>query len=141
MRKNTIKKIDRYYDAHKEQIYNALHDIFGDDRNYKDVFRQSVLRTRTAEKLSTDKAIRNVMQSETYIPKWERLKNNAFRGLKKDRNAYDTWRRLTQHKKIDFSRIVYEGNNRYSYITRNIKIYIDYDTSPEQVFVWSEPLT
>lgn len=141
MRKNTIKKIDRYYDAHKEQIYNALHDIFGDDRDYKDVFRQSVLRTRTAEKLSTDKAIKNVMQSETYIPEWERLRDNAFRGLKKDRNAYDTWRRLTQHQKIDFSRIVYEGNNRYSYITRNIRIYIDYDTSPEQVFVWSEPLT
>lgn len=133
-------KIDRFYDINKVKIDTALRELFPGDRDLKPIFRESVLRTRLAYNMSTESALKNVIGSETYKTEGERLKENMFKGLKFDKGAYAEWRRLTGHKKIDFDRIVYEGDNRYSYIQGNTKIYVDYSNSPQRVYVWGEKL-
>lgn len=138
--KATLEKVDRYYLAHQDYIDSTLREAIGKDKDYRGAFTYNVLAYRQYKKVTTDEAIKGVMRSETYQSDSERLRKNALAGLRSDKKAYAQWRALTRHQKIDKDKIVYEGNNTYSYIQGNKQIFINYDNSPVQILVWSQSL-
>lgn len=135
----TKNKIEAYYMAHSEDIDEAIKGRF--KANPKDKFFADVVYYRAQKGVDTDTAIRKTLNTVTYKPYEFRAAENTLKTLRTDRQAYAEWRRLTGHRKIDKWRIVYEGDDIYSYIQGNIKIFVAFDNSPKEIIVWSKALT
>lgn len=134
----TKERIEAYYMAHSEDIDKAIKGRFRADP--MDKFFADVVYYRAQKGVDTDAAIRGTLNTLTYKTYESRAAENMLKGLRSDRQAYAEWRRLTGHQKIDKDRIVYEGDNNYSYVRGNTKINIFFDNSPIRIVIWSESL-
>ena len=131
-------QIDEYYDTHPEVGQKLSDYIKGAamPANPKASFREDV-RQNIKKGMSVDKAIKKTLRTEAFMTTAERLHENAIKGLRGFKNAYEDWRRFTRHKRIDKDKLTYLGNNTYEYdFDKNWTIYIEYTNSPTDVKVW-----
>lgn len=127
------KKIGEYYDKHKNKIYDTLSEGGISDPKYSFVNR--VLSVKYATGKTTEKAIQKVMHSTTFTPKAQIFAENALSAIRKDRNAYELFRKWTRHQKIIYENFEYIGNNKYLYYTPTKIILIDISNSPKAVYL------
>jgi len=141
--------LSEVYDKHKERIDKALHyderveflrSLSPEALTYaprqgistKREFIQQVIKRAKQKNMSIRQAAAMELRSDifnpTRVPGW----NNFLSGLRNfDRAKYEEYRKFTQHKKVDQSRVRYEGDNTYSYTRSDGKrIVITHILSP-----------
>lgn len=86
------------------------------------------------EGLSPIKALDTLSKSTIFTSEAERIRSNAFRGIKGDKEAFREFRRLAGwNKKIDESKMKWD-KEQHMYIYDN-RVTIQFDNSPYQVIV------
>ena len=148
--KNLLKaeeKISTFYDNNKERIDKAydpetMYKPEGWDTFYmpkgnftsKERFTQEVLQRAKRKGISIDKASKELFHTYRYTSKEEIAKENLLKGLRKDKDVYDQWRKFTQHKKINPENIEYVGDNTYQYTRADgLMAMIIFKNSPEEI--------
>lgn len=141
------KKIGDFYDNHKEKIdkaydpetmykpegYDAFYMPKGNFTN-KEMFTQEVLQRAKRKGISVDKAAKELLHTVRYTSKADIAKENLLKGIHKDKDVYDKWRKFTQHKKINMENIEYVGDNTYQYTRSDGLIaMIIFKNSPEEI--------
>lgn len=148
--KNLLKaeeKIGAFYDNNKERIDRAYapetmykpegYDVFympkGNFTN-KEMFTQEVLQRAKRKGISVDKASKEMLRTVRYTSKAEIAKENFLKGLHKDEDVYEQWRKFNRHKKVIAENIEYVGDNTYKYTAVDGRIaMVIYKNSPEEI--------
>lgn len=133
---NNKEKIDKAFDPetmYKPEGYETFYMPKGDFTN-KEMFTQEVLQRAKRKGISVDKAAKEMLRTVRYTSKEEIAKENLMKGIHKDKDVYDKWRKFTQHKKIDMENIEYVGDNTYQY-TRvdGLIAMVIFKNSPEEI--------
>ena len=132
-------QINAYYDANPE-IKTKIKEHLKQARlnaDPKDTFRLTVRGIMKTEKLSVKQAIRKTLRTKAFMEKEAILHENAVKGLRGFKDAYNDWRKFTRHQKIDKSKLKYLGDNTYEYdFDNNWIIFIEYKNSPTDAKVW-----
>ena len=148
--KNLLKseeKIGSFYEKNKERIdkafdpetmykpegYDAFYMPKGNFTN-KEMFTQEVLQRAKRKGISVDKAAKEMLHTIRYTSKAEIAQQNFLKGIHKDKDVYDKWRKFTQHKKIIPENIEYVGDGTFKYTAADGRIaMIIYKNSPEEI--------
>ena len=148
--KNLLKaeeKISDFYEKNKERIdkafdpetmykpegYDAFYMPKGNFTN-KEMFTQEVLQRAKRKGISVDKAAKEMLHTVRYTSKAEIAKENFLKGIHKDKDVYDKWRKFTQHKKINMENIEYVGDNTYQYTREDgLMAMVIFKNSPEEI--------
>lgn len=129
-------RIDRAYDPetmYKPEGYDAFYMPKGNFTN-KEMFTQEVLQRAKRKGISVDKAAKEMLHTVRYTSKAEIAKENFLKGIHKDKDVYDKWRKFTQHKKIDMENIEYVGDNTYQYKRADgLMAMVIFKNSPEEI--------
>lgn len=129
-------QINTYYDTHPKQMQRMVDYCKGTKLDPKKTFREDVL-GNVKKGLSVDKAIKKTLRTHVFQTDAERLRDNAVKGLRGFKDAYEDWRKFTRHQKINKENFRYLGDNTYEYdFDNNWFIYIQYTNSPEEAKVW-----
>ena len=137
-KKSSYKSTDAWLDAvykNNKQIIDQNIITIGKESKKK-VFKQLV-KENMDEGMSPVKALNTLSKSTIFTPERERLINNAYKGLKSNKEAYKAFRELTKEKgrytKVDFSKFRYDPNT-HTYVYDN-RIRISFENSPKQTVV------
>ena len=148
--KNLLKseeKIGSFYEKNKERIdkafdpetmykpegYDAFYMPKGNFTN-KEMFTQEVLQRAKRKGISVDKAAKEMLNTIRYTSKAEIAQQNFLKGIHKDKDVYDKWRKFTQHKKINMENIEYVGDNTYQYTRADgLMAMVIFKNSPEEI--------
>lgn len=129
--KNTNAWLDAVYRNNKQLIDTSL--ITTGRTSSKSVFKQLV-KEYMEEGMSPTKAVNTLAKTTIFTPEVERLKSNAFKGLKGDKDAYKTFRKLVGwREKIDDSKMVYDAS-QHVYVYDN-RVTVSFTNSPYGVNV------
>lgn len=124
--KNTEAWLDAVYRNNKQVIDDAL--VTTGKTSAKKVFKQLVNEYR-AEGMSPTKAVKTLSKTTIFTPEHERLKSNAFKGLRGDKTAMKAFRKAAGwNEKIDASKMVYDKEN-HVYVYDN-RVTVSFTNSP-----------
>lgn len=144
--RNMTGKWAQKWEAQIEQYWNTHPDVRQQLTDYmkgsgytgkpKDTFHATV-RGFVKQGMSVDKAIKKTLRTSAFMSHADILHENAIKGLRGFKDAYDVWRKFTRHQRIDKNKLTYIGNNTYEYdFDKNWTIYIEYTNSPTEAKVW-----
>lgn len=132
--KNTDKWIDAVYRNNKENI-DAHIETTG--RTSKKVVFKRLVKEYIDEGKTPKQAVRALERSTIFTEVSSRLENNAYSGLKGDKEAYKAFREYTKERgrfsKVDKTKMKWDKDNN-SYIYDN-KVRISYTNSPYSIVV------
>lgn len=129
--KNTEAWLDAIYRNNKETIDKAL--VTTGKTSSKTVFKQ-LIREYVSEGMSPTKAVRTLSKTTIFTPEVERLKSNAFKGLRGDKTAMKQFRKaIGWREKIDDSKLVYDAS-QHIYVYDN-RVTVSFTNSPYGVNV------
>lgn len=124
--KNTNAWLDAVYRNNKDIIDNSL--IVTGKTSAKKVFKQLV-NEYISEGMSPTKAVKTLSKTTIFTPEVERLKSNAFKGLKGDKAAMKQFRKaIGWHEKIDEAKMTYDAS-QHIYVYDN-KVTVSFTNSP-----------
>lgn len=146
--KKAYKNLDKYLDS----IYRANKDLINDniitDEELKLASNKDILKRQSKKKLfkeavkeymdegyRVDEALKKLSNSRVFTEYVETAQENTLDALREYKDAWRRFRELTKEKgrytKIDPNRLVYIGNNEYSYGD----VIISFRNSPKEVIV------
>lgn len=125
------EKIKASFEKNKEKIMKGSFDMSESDA-YR-VYMESIANKSMQKDISVGESSKAVLRSRAYTTKYDMLRENVISGIRSDRAAYENWRKLTQHKKINFENMRYIGDNQYVYTMPTYEILIDFHNSPKEV--------
>lgn len=132
--KTTNNWLDQLYNKNKKEIDAKIEQPSNPKVTKKQVFKELV-KEYIDEGQSPEKAVESLTKSTIFRSDKERIHENAWHGLKEDKDAYKKFREMTKehgrYAKIDPSKLHYEGGNVYTYGD----VVIDFQNSPKQVIV------
>ena len=133
---NNKEKIDKAFDPetmYKPEGYDAFYMPKGNFTN-KEMFTQEVLQRAKRKGISVDKAAKEMLHTVRYTSKAEIAKENFLKGIHKDKDVYEQWRKFNRHKKIIPENIEYVGDGTFKYTAADGRIaMIIYKNSPEEI--------
>ena len=136
-------KIDAFYSSNptvQKKIKTYLQEAQLYKADPKETFRETVMGMMKKEGISVDRAIKKTLRTEAFMEKQAILHENAIKGIRGFKDAYEDWRKFTGHQKIDPDKLTYIGNNTYEYKIERKKVswsvFIEYKNSPTDVRVW-----
>ena len=149
--KSTDEWLDAVYENNKQiinknvltekiekEIENRIDDITDEEiSEQKKAAFKNLVKERKDEGMGWVAALKSLSKSTIFTPEKERLISNAYKALKKDREAYKTFRELSKEKgrytKVDFSKFRYDRET-HTYIYNDL-IRISFSSSPKEVKV------
>ena len=122
----------------EDELQNRIDDITDEEvSELKKAAFKNLVKERKDEGMGWVKALKSLSKSTIFTSEKERLINNAYKALKKDREAYKAFRELSKEKgrytKIDFSKFRYDRET-HTYIYNDL-IRISFSSSPKEITV------
>lgn len=149
--KSTDEWLDAVYENNKQiinknvltekiekEVQNRIDDITDEELSeLKKAAFKNLVKERKDEGMGWVKALKSLSESTIFTEVKDRLIDNAYKGLKKDKEAYKTFRELSKEKgrytKIDFSKFRYDRDT-HTYIYNDL-IRISFSSSPKEIKV------
>lgn len=115
----------------------ALGNMIRDIKKDKNVIRKHKEKGQSKTSVTTGEALDFLGKSEILTPKAQRLRENALRGIRGDKQALDTLRRVTGwNVKLDSENLTWDSRaGAYVYRGKKGTVYIYFDDSPKQIMV------
>lgn len=131
--KNDNTWLRAVYRNNKTEIDEKLKFI-GEKNKFK-IFKQLVEDEKKIKGLSTYQAVNRLSRTEVFKTKSERFNENAWKGLRGNKEAFKQFRQSIGWKnKIDESKLVYNYNEK-AYIYDN-KVKIMFQQSPPKIEIY-----
>lgn len=137
-KKRKYKNTDAWINAVYRNNKSVIDDKLQINENIK-ISTQTLFRNMVKEYinmgLSPTKALDTLSRTTIFTPRWERLQNNAIRGLRNDPDAFYRFRKLTGWKKqVDPSLFIWD-KEQHLYIYGDTGIAVSFRNSPYRVIV------
>lgn len=135
-----LKNKDRIDDFSTDKKYGSDRKLPNPERTFRDTVVSYMSDeykkiAKRSSNMSVNAAINATLNSAKYSTAEESSNRGVLKGIRGDRQAYEEWRRLTQHRKIDFSKLRYESDNKFIYSMPKYDILISFENSPVEVGV------
>lgn len=131
--KNTDKWLDAVYRNNKELIDQRLSTVSVGKLSKRKIFKD-IVHEYMENGASPTKALHKAANSTIFLPKRDRLVDNALKGLRSSPDAFKQFRELTKEKgrytKIDPTKFIWQDG---TYIYDNVRI--SFTNSPLEIFV------
>ena len=134
--KGWYKSTEKWLDAVYRNNESVIRKELGFTGKPKAVFKQMV-HEYMEEGMSPTKAVNTIARSTIFTSESERLRNNAYQGLKSDKAMYQRFRELTKERgkyaRFDESKLKWDKKEGY-YVYNN-SVIISFQNSPFGVLV------